>query len=457
MRRQFAVAMLRLNNPGLWSQYRLASRSQWQAEADHERLHDRRLAALLRHVVTEVPRYREWAREAGLGAEQVGSSDLNRFPTVDKRALMADKNAYVAEGALASDRIASHTGGSSGVIFHFEYDGRSRDARRAGDLLGRTWAGWRPGDAVAYVWGHTGDVSLASGLRARAADALMHRRTVLNAFDMDEAAISAYAAKLRRERPALIIGYASSLAFLAEYMARKGLDGVRPKGVISSAESLGPEKRAVIAAQFQCPVLDRYGSREFANIAQQCEKSDGLHVFHERLHVEVLRPDGTPCAPGELGEITITDLENRVMPFVRYRTGDLAVTSDRPCTCGRAMPVLASVHGRTSEIIVGPNGKYYACPGPTWLGVDIPGIGQLQLIQPELHEVEVRIVPGPGWTDASRRRIEERMRLLLGDVRVTVNLVERIPPAPSGKHQIVISRVSPFSGGAGATAGTDAN
>ena len=97
-----------------------------------------------------------------------------------------------------------------------------------------------------------------------------------------------------------------------------------------------------------------------------------------------------------------------------------------------------------SEMIVGPNGKYYACPGPTWLGADIRGIAQLQLIQPELTRIEVRIVPNADWTAQSEARVRERMLRLLGEVDVSVVLVDRIPPAASGKHQIVISHVSPF-------------
>lgn len=444
MRRQFAATLLRFSKPEIWRQYQLAAQRQWCDPCALEDVHGELLAALLQHAASRVPRYRAWAAERGIAAKSLGADHLTSFPMVDKIVLMEQKSAYLADDGKPADRIASHTGGSSGVIFHFEYDRRSKDTRRAGDLLGRTWTGWRPGDSMAYIWGHTGDVSVAAGLRAKLADKLMHRRSVLNAFDMDDAVISQYVGRLRRQQPKLIIGYASSLAFVAEYMARKGHSGVKPLGIISSAETLGPEKRAIITEYFQCPVYDRYGSREFANIAQQCEHVAGMHVFHDRLHVEVLRPDGSPCGPGELGEITVTDLCNRVMPFIRYRTGDLAVVADKPCACGRSLPILASTHGRLSEIIVGPNGKYYACPGPTWLGADVPGVAQLQLIQPELSLVEVRIVPGALWTDESRRKIEARMIHLLGDVQVTLTLVDRIAPAASGKHQIVISRVSPF-------------
>lgn len=450
MRRHIAAALLRCSNAQLWREYQHAAKNQWRKSADMRERHDLLVASLLRHAATQVPRYRELVASWGADPQDLKSGDLSRFPLVTKSDLTAERDAHRAGNCRPEDRLKSHTGGSSGVIFHFEYDRRSKEARRAGDLLGRSWTGWRLGDDVSYVWGHSGDVTASTRARARLADTLIHRRTILNAFDMDDAVISGYVQRLQKHQPTLIIGYASSLAFLAEYMSRRGLEGVRPRGIISSAETLGPEKRATISSVFGCPVYDRYGSREFANVAQQCEQLGGLHVFHDRLHVEVLRQDGSTCDPGELGEIVVTDLDNRAMPFIRYRTGDLAILSNESCPCGRQSPVLATVQGRMSEIIVGPNGKYYACPGPTWLGADIPGVRQLQLIQSALTEIEVRIVPGHDWTDQSRTRIVERMRLLLGEVQVTVTLTEHIAPAASGKHQIVISNVSPFGGTQGA-------
>ncbi len=261
---------------------------------------------------------------------------------------------------------------------------------------------------------------------------------------MDEPTIRDYIGRLTRLRPRIILGYASSLAFFAEYLDRHGAHAIHPVGIISSAETLDPDRRDVIMRQFRCPVLNRYGSREFATIAQQCELMGGLHIFSSRLHVEVLRPDGTACLPGERGEIVVTDLINDVMPFIRYRTGDIGMLAAEACPCGRGLPLLASVEGRVSEIIVGPNGKYYSCQSPRLFGSDIPGISQMQVIQDSIASLEIRIVPSAAWGEASHRLLVERMRGLLGDVAVRIVLTDAIPPAPSGKYRFTISKVSPF-------------
>ena len=61
--------------------------------------------------------------------------------------------------------------------------------------------------------------------------------------------------------------------------------------------------------------------------------------------VEIVDTAGKVVPAGESGEIVVTHLFTSEFPFVRYRTGDVGTLSDRPCACGRGLPVLASVEG----------------------------------------------------------------------------------------------------------------
>jgi phenylacetate-CoA ligase len=352
---------------------------------------------------------------------------------------------FLASGRVTPNCRPRSTGGSTGVVFRFYADKSSVHLEAGHALFGETWTGWRPGEKQALLWGHPQENSKIRSLRGRLMAALVHRSLNLNAFDLDDAAMADFATRLRAWRPVMIRGYASALAFLSDYLSRSGITIDPPRGIISTAETLTDEYRASIEGCFRCKVMNRYGSREFANIAQQCEQVAGMHVFIDRFRVEIVRPDGKPCEPGERGEIVVTSFDNRAMPFIRYRTGDLARAQEGDCPCGRGFPLLAAVEGRTSELIVGKNGKYYSCPGPRFYGGDIPGIGQMQLVQETIEEIEVRIVQTPDWSDESSVQLTARMRDLLGDVRVRIVLVEKIPPSPSGKYPFAISKVSPFN------------
>ena len=113
-------------------------------------------------------------------------------------------------------------------------------------------------------------------------------------------------------------------------------------------------ERRTIEEVFQCPVTNRYGCEEVSLIACECQRHDGLHVNADGIYLEVLRPDGTPCPPGEPGMIVVTDLVNRAMPIIRYQVGDMGVLSDRQCPCGRGLPLLEKIEGRMADYVVTP-------------------------------------------------------------------------------------------------------
>lgn len=439
--------LLKAYRPGRMSALDRLLPAQWVAPAGQAEVSASLVGDLLRHACAAVPFYREFAREQGLDPSRLTPADLPRFPLVDKRILQDRPERFLDPGVPREDLVPNFTGGSSGVPFRFFSDRRALEERKANDMRGRTWTGWKPGDKQAVLWAHPRDNKESRSLRGRVLATYVHRTRTLNAYDMDAATIEAFHRELKVYRPAMVLGFSSSLAFLAEYLVRHGLDLPPPRGIIASAETLTPEHRAAIEACFGCKLLNRYGSREFGVMAQQCEQVGGLHVFTDQVHLEILRPDGAPCAPGERGEIVVTDLLNRAMPFIRYRTGDVAVPGDGACPCGRGFPLLASVEGRTSELLVGRNGKFYSCLGPRFFGHDIEGIGQMQVLQESLDLVVLKIVRGPEWTDENEGKLTGRLDDLLGGVGVEFVYVDAIPPAPSGKFPFTISKVSPFTGG----------
>ena len=437
-------ALLQFGRRERWRALLALQEHQWLSPPRLQAIHDGCLTDLLRHAAVHVPRYRDLASLEGWHADAITHDHLVAFPRVDKVILKEGREGHLADDAPASLRMRSETGGSSGYRFEFFTDRRDREERRARDMLSRIWAGWQPGDPQAVFWGHRHDVAETQTFSGRVVNDIIHHTMMLNAFAMSDDILEDYLRRLRAHRPTFILGYASALAYVAEFMKRNGIGGIRPRGIVSSAESLSDQQRAVIETQFGCRVQNRYGSREFAPVAQQCEQIGGFHVFHDRLHVEVLHPDGTPCAPGERGEITVTDFGNRVMPFIRYRTGDLAVATREVCPCGRGLPLIAKVEGRVSELIVGLNGKIYACPGPTFWLHGITGVKQLQIFQGSRDRIELRIVRGPDWNEATERAFVARVQELLGPMEVVFAFRNTIPVSASGKYRFAISEVSPF-------------
>ena len=433
---------LRLTRPQRWQLWREAvARDSWTA-ADLHAFQTNRLRALLEHLAAHVPFYRPLL--TGLDLTTTDCREvLASLPLVDKTTIREGGADFRCDPSVAGQSVTQTTGGSSGIVFEFQVGLADREFRSAVDMRTRTWAGWQLGGRQAQIWGHAADVARAGNLGGKIRNALLHRTLTINCLDMQVDDLENHLRSLAEYRPQILVGYASALGFLAEG-AGDGWAMTGLRGIISSAETLLPEVRQQIEKAFGVPVLDRYGSREMGVVAQQCEQIGGLHQTSDRLVIEILDSDGRPCRDGERGELVLTDLDNRVMPLVRYRTGDLAIATDERCPCGRPYPLLRTVSGRVSDLLVGVNGRVVSCPGPTFFLAGNPGVRQLQIVQDHPERILLRLVPTSEWGEDHQAHLIGRLHDLLGAISVEVELVEEIPPSPSGKFRFSISSVSPF-------------
>ena len=155
---------------------------------------------------------------------------------------------------------------------------------------------------------------------------------------------------------------------------------------------------------------------------------------------------GKVCKPGEIGEIVVTDLNNLVFPFIRYRIGDLGVLTNRQCACGRGLPLIDKVEGRVWDVIVGTNGNRMI--GALWHIVkNVQGIKQYQVLQENLGELTIKIVTDGQFEEGERSKLINLVREKCGnDMSVKIEVVDEIPLTESGKRRYIISRVSPFGG-----------
>jgi phenylacetate-CoA ligase len=206
--------------------------------------------------------------------------------------------------------------------------------------------------------------------------------------------------------------------------------------------------REAIGAAFGAPVFDRYGSREVGDLACEFEPLGGLCVSPVTHVVELLRADGGPAAPGEVGEVVVTSLANHAMPLIRYRIGDMAEWDDRPAPPGApAWPRLRRVVGRTTDVFRRADGGIVV---PEYLihlvGVVLNrgAIERFQVVQEDYEHVRVRVVASAtgGLDHDDEVELADKIRHVMGEAcRVDVERVERLDPSPSGKFRTTISKV----------------
>jgi phenylacetate-CoA ligase len=135
-------------------------------------------------------------------------------------------------------------------------------------------------------------------------------------------------------------------------------------------------------------------------------------------------------------------LLNEDMPLIRYHTGDRgAVVKDGTrCGCGRAMPILTSVEGRTDDILYTSDGRWVGRLDPAFKS-QYP-IREAQVIQESIDRLRFRYVPAEGFDEGTGRSIVSRLQARMGPVHVTLEPVQQIPREPNGKFRAVICRLS---------------
>lgn len=420
---------------------------QWLAPMELAGLQRRKFLDLLRFAQENVPYYEDILADVGADALTRSASEiLSTLPILDKETIRREGARMQAPAVSGRTGYANSTSGSTGEPLRFLTDTTSHAYRLADELRGKAFAGARLGDRHVALWGGPLEISRAQERRGRL-HALVTGHRLLSTQDLSPARLDTYIAVVQQFRPAVMTAYPSALEVLAEHCLHRGVvlrDAL--EGVICSAETLWPYQRELFEQVFgPGRIFNRYGSREVGAIAHECAAHGGLHVSADRLLVEIVDERGHACPPGVPGDVLVTDLESHAMPLIRYRIGDSAVWSEeQACSCGRQLPLLATVYGRSMDVLRAPDGKAVGGTFFTMLLRSQGGIKRFQVNQDKSGAVCIRFVadqvPPAEVLSDFKRQIRNRLG---ANLPVTFDHVTEIPAAGSGKQRLIASEYRP--------------
>ncbi len=414
--------------------------SQWWPAEQLRNLQLVRLRDLLLHAQAHVPYYRKLFEETGFRVEDLQSlADLSRLPLLDKPLIRANTEALKSE--QAQDLARFNTGGSSGepLIFYIGKERVSHDV--AAKWRATRWWNVDIGDPEIVVWGSPIELGAQDGVRAMR-DRLFRTR-LLPAFEMSESRLDIFLQQIRAARPKMLFGYPSALSHFARHAKSKGMrmDDLGIRVAFVTSERLYDEQRQQIQKTFGCAVANGYGGRDAGFIAHECP-AGGMHITAEDIIVEIIDAQGKVLPAGESGEIVVTHLATKDFPFIRYRTGDIGVLGQEPCSCGRGLPLLKEIQGRSTDFLVAQDGTVMHGLALIYILRDLPEIRAFKIIQESLELTRIQVVAERGLTPALTEKIQAGFRARLGQgVDIVVEAVDEIPPEKSGKFRYVISRV----------------
>ncbi|MBN8507258.1 MAG: phenylacetate--CoA ligase family protein [Burkholderiales bacterium] len=415
--------------------------SQWWSAERLRDLQTTRLRALLQACRDGVPYYQQLFTRVGFDPDAVRSpDDLRALPFLTKAEIRAHTDELKHRHASGLARF--NTGGSSGEPLIF-FIGRERVGHDvAAKWRATRWWGVDVGDPEIVVWGSPIELGAQDRLR-RWRDRIM-RTELLPAFEMSEPRLDHFLQRIRARRPRMLFGYPSALSHIAAHAEKRGVAmtdlGIRV--AFCTSERLYDHQRQVIARVFGCRVANGYGGRDAGFIAHECQHG-GMHLTAEDIVVELVDREGHPVPAGTPGEIVVTHLATRDFPFVRYRTGDVAALDERRCPCGRGLPMLREVQGRTTDFVVAEDGTVMHGLALIYILRDLPGVQAFKVTQHTLQRCGVDLVVEP-CVDRERHAsaIVDGFRRRLGQsVQVEVRYVGEIAPEKSGKFRYIVSHV----------------
>jgi phenylacetate-CoA ligase len=285
----------------------------------------------------------------------------------------------------------------------------------------------------------------------------IRRQLILSCDHLERRFMPRYAEALALHRPTLVEAFPSAIHPLARWLAENPLPEftANVRAVLLFSENVHEAQLSAIRRVFHCPVIAHYGHSERVLMAGTRPDDDRYFFWPQYGHFELLDERDEPVTqPGKMGFVVGTSFDNHVMPFVRYRTGDLAVLSKDGHPELPGFAACDRILGRLQEFVVCRDNRLVSI---TTLGVahfaELEPAEAIQYEQSKPGELLLKIAaPEPLAPEALVRIAAAVAKKTQGGCDVQAVQVPRIERTPRGKARMIVQHldVRRFFGASGA-------
>ncbi len=396
----------------------------------------RLLKIQIRNISRNIPFYRQFFSENKLSPHDFQRlDDLKILPIIDKRDIRRNPGLFFNDKIEIDQCVKSHTSGSTGEPFWSYFDRHAWIRKKyLSKLRARFACGMRHGEKAAIFSVESPGKIIKTDIR-QFVQHLVLKTEHFSIFDHLESALE----RLCEFKPQNIYGPPGYFFHLARAANPKKISTTYLKRIYTSSEFLSKSTAQFIQDVFQAEIFDVYGSTEFKEVAWECERHEGYHINEDEVICEILDKEA-PAPPGTVGDIVLTDLVNRAMPLIRYRTKDRRIMIDGGCSCGRTFSLMRPVAGRASEYIRLPDGERLSPYLFTTAIEKCNGLLQYQFIQTNRSGLLVKVILDEGAEKGVVSEIEAIVkRITKGTMNITVKKTQHISIEENGKFKVVKS------------------
>jgi phenylacetate-CoA ligase len=431
------------NNNNLFENLKYLMESQYSPSEVKNEINLKRLQAIVTHAYNNTEYYRNMFTLNGFSPSDIKvMEDIKKIPVLCKEDVINNQPMMIAKNF--DKYVNFETTGSTGIPIKGYRNKKCQEWKMACGLRNNMWAGYRLGERIYCIYGNPKEkIGIKRSIRRK----LLTREEFLDSLNLTEQSMQLFANMMMKRPPSLLWGHTHNMYLFAKFIKDRNIDNIKPKGMYSAGMVMHRWEREMVEDVFKCEFQNRYGCEEVGLIASECKKKEGLHINDDDIIVEVLDKNNQKMLSSEIGEITVTDLSNYVMPFIRYKLSDMGSFAIEVCSCGRTQPMLSSIQGRVSDFIVRTDGSVISGISLTdHFGANIRGIKQIQIVQKRNDLICLNIAKNELFSSDTEKEIKVLSEKYFGfRMRVEFNYVPRIMPGKGGKFKFVVSEIkNPF-------------
>lgn len=415
-----------------------------QTSADIVGLAEQRLLETLTGALTTVPAYRPY-RDL-LSGNASATSILQALPLLEKESIKAAPESYLSDAMPPETHLVVYTGGSTSIPMRInlhKHVTRSKDIAYNGtfDRL----AGITASDTILCLRGRS-----VPGAERPDGPIWMYdpikRYLHLSSDHLEPQHMPKYMEALRRFKPTYIHAFPSAIVPIADWLNEHPDEQIqsRFRGVQLFSENIYDYQVEVLERAFRCPVLFDYGQAE--RTCKAISYANDKRYFFWPLYgkLELIDANGRPITePGVLGEMVGTGFDNKVMPLVRYRTGDLAMWSGEPNPEHPGFAVVQRIEGRMQEFLVCKDRRIVSI---TTIGAahfeELADADRMQFEQTVEGRATLKVLSKTELSEEVKRALAQGVASKTqGGLEIDVVRVSEIPRTVSGKHKLLIQKL----------------